>query len=346
MSCLSLRYPKKPHEVADDIEAMVYILVYFAFRFHPHEASPTIPRGSTPAQVREINSSNENLATAAHQFFFEEFLCQDGYHSGGRNKWLWIRQGEPPVTLKDKEGLLATLLRDLYKLLQEHYEAINYDDLKHFKAERLVFGMHDTDEALKDEGAAEDPTTDDTSEPPIMMDSRDEFSSRLAHIIHGDSSPSPEASSPSPDLPGPPPPDVASSTLSSPAAKVAGAGAATEVPQKLIKNARRVLDTHRAIALIFNNIFFDKRGRPKEIDLTKRDKAFDQFDGLRVYVALADKGPSGSSSKRKKQTAAEQEVEQQSKRGRGDDKPFMASLPSIWPGYEPLPIEGPVATEA
>lgn len=106
MSALALKYPRKPWEVADDIEAFVHILVYMALRFHHHTMTKPkkFPVGISSDALRVQNGTNRSLATRVFSFFWEEEDCEDGYVSGGTTKHLFISNGTPPVQLSNTKG--------------------------------------------------------------------------------------------------------------------------------------------------------------------------------------------------------------------------------------------------
>lgn len=140
MSALSLKYPKKPCELADDLESFVYVLLYMAFRFHRHKMTPEVPDGTTPEELANINGKNEKLGNIVHSLFSENWACVDGYRGGGERKFVQIESKRVPLELAPNgEGPtpLSSLLRRLYDLLNRHYAAQNYKDLEKYAAEPL-----------------------------------------------------------------------------------------------------------------------------------------------------------------------------------------------------------------
>lgn len=138
-------YPKKPQEVADDLEAIVYILVRMALRFHRHTQSLNYPpEERSPDDIRNANATNEDLATLVSSFFDVQIECEDGYWSGGTVKKNWLQNTGLPVELSaGPDGSvtpLASLLESLYALLRQHYGAINYADLERFSMGKKKLG--------------------------------------------------------------------------------------------------------------------------------------------------------------------------------------------------------------
>ncbi|EKM52401.1 uncharacterized protein PHACADRAFT_149017, partial [Phanerochaete carnosa HHB-10118-sp] len=159
LSALVLQYPKKPHELADDLEAFIYILVCMALRYHEHKRTPAYPKDIGRDEARAMNKQNKALASLVHSIFFDEYPAQGGYWSGGDRKMRDIQAGISPVDLKPtKSGPtpLGILLDGLYSLLKRHYDAINMKDLERFK----VLALENDDEGesqttASDEGEEE-----------------------------------------------------------------------------------------------------------------------------------------------------------------------------------------------
>lgn len=223
MSSLSQMYPRKPWELADDLEAFVYIPLFMAFRFHHHHMTKvkTFPVGCTGDAIRAINATNKPLAGRVFGLFWEEYDCEDGYVAGGDAKHDAIRLGEPPVKLSNPSSLLSRLLAKLYTLLQEHYAAINYAGLEKFKC-RV--------KAAEDRGSA--PPTGE-GEPsvrfaPTIADDGDEDADRILQEILGKGAPS-DAS-----------PDTAGPSLSKPQARDTPGSSSEKVTVTVVRRCDRV----------------------------------------------------------------------------------------------------------
>jgi hypothetical protein len=139
MSALALRYARKPIELADDLESFVYVLVFMLLRFHPHNFSNVLldERDLPEAQVFERNCHNRLLVeNILYPVFFQNYDLEDGLIGGGDAKLEQIKQGAPRFRLT-VETPLQTLVDDLYKILHEHYEALDGDKLQTFFVRRL-----------------------------------------------------------------------------------------------------------------------------------------------------------------------------------------------------------------
>ncbi|EKM57029.1 uncharacterized protein PHACADRAFT_142121 [Phanerochaete carnosa HHB-10118-sp] len=131
-SALSLMYPTKPAEVADDLESFIYIILLMAMRFHRHELASDASLDSTVEEQRLANSKNEPLAARFYDIFYEEIRCKNGYSKGGQTKHLYVKFGKPPIKLEEAEEgptLLERFLRMGWTLLRRHYKHVNFDDL-------------------------------------------------------------------------------------------------------------------------------------------------------------------------------------------------------------------------
>lgn len=131
-------YPKKPIEVADDLESFAHVLAYAALRFHEHNRSKArFPDPTTKLSkndLRKLNESNRNLANYIQQFFYDEDDC-GGYAIGGERKLAAIARGKPGFRLlsgPNGEVPLAQLLEDLYDLLRQHYAALDVTQLQQY----------------------------------------------------------------------------------------------------------------------------------------------------------------------------------------------------------------------
>lgn len=115
MSGALLKYPLKPHDLADDLESFVHVLCFVALCFQAHSLSP---RG-------QKNSENIALAQFMKSFFFEASVYGN-FTIGGFRKMHNIQQGRPDFILDNSQGPLATLITELYKILERHYIAFDW----------------------------------------------------------------------------------------------------------------------------------------------------------------------------------------------------------------------------
>lgn len=358
MSAVSLMYPKKPQEVADDVESIVYILVYFALRFHSHQLSTRIPRGSPPHEVRKINGLNQNLSSLVHQFFWEEFPCEGGYWSGGDRKMVSIRNAQPPVKLKpvpqkdgeSRESHLALLLKSLYRLLHTHYSAIKFADLAHFAVEQLqdsnsVRGSSVSPGTMP----AEADVVGSSAPKPTMhpVERGGGANSRRAKKKAAQAKAA--AAKTAEDQPGLPAADSAVPASDTPQPSARGWRTAAEssdptsrgnvpgIPENappFDPNARRVLDNHDMIIEAFESMLEDDNGKP--VFWGTGDKHFDQFDGLKSYIPASDQDPS-SGSKRKLESPVELLFGMFAKRVK-DERPINVPFKPIR-GTQPMELD-------
>lgn len=131
-------YPRKPKELADDLESFVYVPLYCLFRYHKHDLSSSLADTLKNAKRKEQAADNYNnldIASAKHAFFYTEARHSNGLYSGGRVKYTQIRSGEPPIQLWDSNSPAAKLLRELFLLLKRHYKTIKFDDLRQYLAD-------------------------------------------------------------------------------------------------------------------------------------------------------------------------------------------------------------------
>ncbi|GJE90362.1 hypothetical protein PsYK624_064930 [Phanerochaete sordida] len=114
MSGTLLSYPKKPNELADDIESFVYVISIALLRFHVHSLS------------------GDRVYLAQHVTFKYETETHDGAIAGG-TKIRDMLRGDPGFDLIEKEDgpkHLSTLLTRLYQLGQNHYRNLDLEDLQ------------------------------------------------------------------------------------------------------------------------------------------------------------------------------------------------------------------------
>jgi hypothetical protein len=255
MSALNLQYPTKPHEVADDIESFIYVVLYMAFRFHQHTLSPDdVTLKDAPLEDQfAVNAANDPLSRLVDAVFYEDFKTATGYFTGGKTKEKDIKLGEPPIQLVEKDNMLAAFLDVAYKLLQTHYAAVNRADLEPYAVPRKIVNL--TKQAASLNTINEQP-------PVPEPKRRDPFEEDSLPIYTRQR---PEQSQPS-----------ASSSLQASESK-----------------PKRVLDNHYAMQRLFQQLFRDQDGQLR--DLSKCDKKFyDQFQNLRALVGQVVQNSSGT----------------------------------------------------
>lgn len=305
MSALGLRYPKKPSELADDLESFVYVIVYMALRWHRHDKSSVIPDGETPVELSTVNSKNTRLAETVHSLFTESFPCADGYWGGGERKIQIIKSGDLPLTLdplETPEGPvdtpLATLIKKLYALLYEHYYALDYSKLESYavpQVKKVSIALPDPAAAAKQEPAvvvepsyvdpedAEHGGGDDDSDDTHSDESEDEqprpasSSRRRVRVV------SPKPSNRRKQL-------ARTAAATPPAERSKTEKFAPKPPHPSVQQSlRRVLDSHEEIVDIFRATFKYEDGRQKDLSKARKDKHFDQFAGLQAMIGAPPK---------------------------------------------------------
>lgn len=127
MSAKLLQLPKKPNDLADDLESFIYVLCVMVLCYHDHTLSPTDIAGDAKEFSPAGNTRNDALSKYLDETFYSN-IVSGRYHSGGKSKLAQIAIGEPGFTPTNER--LKTLIFNLYKLLHEHYKAFPVDDLR------------------------------------------------------------------------------------------------------------------------------------------------------------------------------------------------------------------------
>lgn len=113
MSALRQKYPKKPYDVSDDIEAFVHVILWCAIRYLVHDRL-------------------ENLTLA--NLFWGTFECyiqsSDGSLTGCPGKWHTVKGGCPPIHLAEEHSILQDIISMLLEVCRNHYASL---DLKEYK---------------------------------------------------------------------------------------------------------------------------------------------------------------------------------------------------------------------
>ena len=137
LSAISLQYPLKPIDVADDIESFLYLCVHYGVRFCPTSLSRldpalTLEQGHTD-ELLNRNSGNDKMRNFVESFFYEEDRDPSGYVLGGATKLRCIKDSQTPnpgFTFDEdedgQESTLSTFVSKFYKIAHEHYKAINW----------------------------------------------------------------------------------------------------------------------------------------------------------------------------------------------------------------------------
>lgn len=314
LSALSLIYPKKPHEVADDLESIVYVLVQMALRFQRHKWTPAVTPGNvTYDDIRKANEVNDQLCSFVSNFFHAQNECVDGYWSGGDEKRLVLEGTSLPVKLDPGDDgeptALHQLVADLYDLLRRHYAAINYDDLERFKVPPKA-QPKPADPADGENGANSRNKRQVPANPTKTIDPLARVKTRRAKARDQNAAPAPAQPQAGPSKP------VLVQPLND------------HITTNPLGRAQRVLDTHEEMLKAFERILYVDEAKTIARDLSKYkdDKWYDQFDGLKSTYNASDKNPSGqhrgrSAEKRKAVAEVNQallRLELRHKRPRGE----------------------------
>ncbi|TCD65385.1 hypothetical protein EIP91_002749 [Steccherinum ochraceum] len=115
MSAQLLKYPKKPFELADDLESFVHVISWLALRFHYHNFSKNI-------------TGLENIVHG----YYEIVDSKNGVNYGSESKFMDTRDGRLPFHLlqgsrQAAAPLLQQVLNRLLDLCRAHYSATNFD---------------------------------------------------------------------------------------------------------------------------------------------------------------------------------------------------------------------------
>ena len=277
-----MKYPKKPKDLADDLESFIYVLLFCALRYHRHTKSPMgaeqLKHAPTEKQIA-ANKRNDGLAIARHMVFYEERNHGDGLCSGGEYKLEKIKSGVPPITFSGSMvgTPLDVLLQQAYIILQQHYETVNYDELKKYLP---------------------DPSESPTPSPRVGRQSQAtatrqaiDLSRRFGRrkMTTHDTPRTPTRASKSPP--------TSQRSTSSTGTSVNG----------------RPLDTHTVLLDLFQMLLMAEDGLSIDVAPYRDDKLFDQFAGNSVGAEAEpahdsrETEQSGKSSKRKERGSDESE---------------------------------------
>ncbi|GJE93741.1 hypothetical protein PsYK624_099020 [Phanerochaete sordida] len=137
-SALALGYPRKPREIADDIESFVQIAIALGMRYHWHDKS--VSKHPTSEEERlAANAQNTRLAELEMTWFFHTWTTGE-WTEGGSQKMEDLLSNELPVKFKEMDGqpiVLSRFLHEAFATLSKHYQKLDLDAYQHhFEAER------------------------------------------------------------------------------------------------------------------------------------------------------------------------------------------------------------------
>ena len=263
-------YPRKPKELADDLESFIHVPVYCFLRYHKHDLSlanaEMLKNASQDEQVA-ANMENDRLTNRKNNYFYQQASHKNGLYSGGDVKHCTILTGRPPVQLDDQTSPGARLLKELFLLLQNHYNMIKFEELRHFLADPK---SPPRSLPRQIEGAAQAP--------------RQLFVDPFRDIEEADTGPTADGNSPTPSR--------------SPSAVSAGSASS------------RPLDSHARIVAIFKSVWRDKNGQLLDMGPYENDKLYDQFDGNKVATTKNMTNPSSKRKAGSAQSDAAPQPEQ------------------------------------
>lgn len=110
MSALRQRYPKRPHDVSDDIESFVHVIIWCALRYLPHN------------EMRP-----ESLGFLFWALFEDCRESSGGAHVGCSGKWALMNGGPLPFSMIGEDNLQQVML-ELVQQCQSHYATLNPED--------------------------------------------------------------------------------------------------------------------------------------------------------------------------------------------------------------------------
>ncbi|TFY61088.1 hypothetical protein EVG20_g7188, partial [Dentipellis fragilis] len=127
MSAVLLQYPRKPHELSDDLESFVHILTVMALRFYFHTLSSwtfeEVKNGSLYWKTPEHSTRLENFINGV----YNEESMDHGYAVGGSHKMARLCLGDPGVKWQNSDSPLISLLTKLYNLFSRRYLALDHN---------------------------------------------------------------------------------------------------------------------------------------------------------------------------------------------------------------------------
>ena len=121
MSGMALNYPRKPFELADDLESFIHVLCWLALRFHTHNLT------YDPSQLETVVYSHYEIFTQN----------ADGCVYGSSAKYDAMAEGRVPFRLDPQAcANLRDVLQELVDLCKIHYAAVD-------KSTLVPFGKHE-----------------------------------------------------------------------------------------------------------------------------------------------------------------------------------------------------------
>ncbi|EKM56600.1 uncharacterized protein PHACADRAFT_207804 [Phanerochaete carnosa HHB-10118-sp] len=266
-SALALRYPRKPPELADDLESFIHVITFLAYRFHDHELSSEPLEDTEDAQIT-ANANNPELMGLVSVFFYAQKRVGNGFYKGGGLKYHMILSGLPPVPFKPlkngKRSLVETFLLKAYQLLQEHYWSLD-------ESEFAEYAAHEGDCAAPDEVdyvATSGPPLPLVEAPAEYLGQDPIYASMWAR-------------------------NARRTVKSSKGKEVFWKTVVRKKPSCPFDDPQPVLESHTDLAFLFLSIARDEHGNDLDLQAYRDDKRFDQFLNWRMVCYLDRKGKTG-----------------------------------------------------
>ena len=334
MSSLRLQYPLKPHEIADDLESFIYVIVYMAFRFHRHHLTPPNWKDlDTYAKQVQANADNERLAKAVDNFFYEDFITHGGLFVGGHHKSSQIRDAKPPLVLapgRSGPTMLGEFLSKAYKLLHQHSLTVNESALARYAVEPLDESSDTSDSPGPSARQRNRNNIDILPFIRILPPGRRGYSPSTAlQPVAMPSSRSPSKSLNKPSSAEKPSPGHVSKPVSERSETSSQSSSSSARSSNSLKPSA-VLADHNALLELFISMFMDADNKPRDLFSNDNvdEKIFDQFDGLKAFVAIELKNSSGRTKSEPKNGSTSSKSSSPDASESSDSEPAPPAKPS------------------
>lgn len=116
MSLALLQFPRKPNELADDLESFIYVLCFMTLRFLEHNLSGP----------NDLDPSNLTLAQFLKNFFFEAQIHSTVWIGGHFKSSHVIVKMTPGFTLLNRASRVAYIIDNFWTLLSGHCRALDW----------------------------------------------------------------------------------------------------------------------------------------------------------------------------------------------------------------------------
>ena len=144
MSGVSLKYPLKPYQLYDDLEAFIHVVTFCCLRFQWHSLTPlplndfrgpSTGRVLTDAQLVSFNSQNSALGEYVALYYDKCYrLAGDSIDRGGQRKVDSALSGKLDWKFTFASKPLQLLVKRLCQLLQSHYTQLDLEAMETYSA--------------------------------------------------------------------------------------------------------------------------------------------------------------------------------------------------------------------